>query len=99
MLKLSEEHMTLMQDKAEFLRALAHPIRLCILNQLINDGEKNVSDIVSCMGYSQSNISQHLTKLRDLGLVVARKQGYLVYYSCERDDVKSLLNLLLEGEN
>ena len=53
------------EKEAETLKALAHPIRLCIVKGLI-DGRCNVNHMKDCMGASQSNVSQHLAKLKAL---------------------------------
>ena len=51
------------EKKAELLKALAHPIRLCIVKGLIED-KRNVNNMKDCLGASQSNVSQHLSKLK-----------------------------------
>lgn len=94
----SSQYKALLEEKAQLLKTLGQPIRLCILHQLITDGEKNVGEIISCMGVKQPNISQHLSKLRDLGYVEARKDGNQVYYSCNRQDVISIIKEVM-GEN
>ncbi|NMW84962.1 winged helix-turn-helix transcriptional regulator [Peptoniphilus sp. AGMB00490] len=76
---------------------MAHPVRLCVLDKLINEGEKNVTEIVDCMDVTQSNLSQHLSKLRDLGIVEARKEGNLIYYSVKRKDVISIVKVIMRG--
>ncbi|MBU5668368.1 metalloregulator ArsR/SmtB family transcription factor [Peptoniphilus sp. MSJ-1] len=95
--KVSKEHKKLIEDRASLVKAMAHPVRLCVLDKLINEGEKNVTEIVDCMDVTQSNLSQHLSKLRDLGIVEARKEGNLIYYSIEREDVISIVNVIMRG--
>jgi len=51
------------EKKAEMLKALAHPIRLCIAKGLI-DNKSNVNNMQTCLGAGQSNVSQHLSKLK-----------------------------------
>ena len=51
------------EKKAEILKALAHPIRLCIVKGLI-EKKCNVNFMKDCLGASQSNVSQHLSKLK-----------------------------------
>nr|KAB0648013.1 winged helix-turn-helix transcriptional regulator [Aerococcus sanguinicola] len=87
-----------MIQKAQLIKAMAHPIRLCVLDELIQNGEKNVSQINDCMGVSQSNLSQHLSKLRDLGIVESTKLGNQIYYRCEREDVIAIVNVIMRGE-
>ena len=68
-----------LEEIAEFLKALAHPIRLKILSVLIDSRQcvKNLSEI---LGASQPNISQHLTILRNKGIVGCRRDGSIVCY-------------------
>lgn len=96
--EIDKEHMEIINDKANLIKAMAHPIRLCVLDQLIKNGEKNVTEIVDCMDVTQSNLSQHLSKLRDLGIVESRKEANQVYYACNRKDVISIVNSIMRGE-
>jgi DNA-binding transcriptional ArsR family regulator len=62
------------------LKAMAHPLRLKILCILGGVGEVSVQDIVEQVGTSQSNISQHLSILREKGILVSRKDANKVFY-------------------
>jgi DNA-binding transcriptional ArsR family regulator len=66
--------------KAEFFKALAHPARLVILEQL-REGEKSVQELQQALGLDQSSVSQQLAVLRNRGIVVARREGTTAYYS------------------
>ncbi len=65
--------------QAEVLKALAHPIRLAIVQHLAS-GEKCVCEIVEHAGTTQSNISKHLGILKKAGIIQDRKKGLSVYY-------------------
>lgn len=70
------------QKKAGILKALAHPIRLCIAKGLIEEKECNVTHMQECLGASQSSISQHLAKLkaaRNCGIEEMRIRSLLLY--------------------
>lgn len=67
-------------EKAELLKALAHPLRLCIVRSLLRDGCRRVSCIEEHTGQSQSCISQHLMRLKAAGVVRAERAGNEVYY-------------------
>lgn len=67
------------QLQAEVLKALAHPIRLAIVQHLA-PGEKCVCEIVEHAGTTQSNISKHLSVLKKAGIIQDRKKGLSVYY-------------------
>ncbi len=64
-------------DASRLLKALSNEHRLMILCQ-IGEGERQVADLQ--VGLSQSALSQHLARLRDDGLVSARKSGTAVFY-------------------
>ncbi|HEY0927880.1 metalloregulator ArsR/SmtB family transcription factor [Brevundimonas sp.] len=61
------------------LKALSNEHRLMILCQL-GEGELQVSELLDRVGLSQSALSQHLARLRDDGLVSARREGVAVFY-------------------
>lgn len=67
------------QQAAEAMKAIAHPLRLKILC-VLGDQEVSVQDIVDQVGTSQSNISQHLAILREKGVLATRKDANRVYY-------------------
>lgn len=61
------------------MKAMSNPLRLKILS-VLNDQEVSVQDIVDQVGTSQSNISQHLSVMRDKGVLRTRKEFNRVYY-------------------
>jgi len=67
------------QQAAQAIKAIAHPLRLKILC-VLGDREVSVQDIVEQVGTSQSNISQHLAILRDKGVLVTRKNANRIFY-------------------
>lgn len=75
------------QQAAEAIKAIAHPLRLKILC-VLGDREVSVQDIVDQVGTSQSNISQHLAILRAKGVLATRKDANRVYYRI--DDLRTL---------
>jgi ArsR family transcriptional regulator len=97
-LSQNEAHRKAIQAKARLLKAIANPVRLCIMEQLVQNGEMNVSEMVNCMGVSQSLISQHLAKLRDQGFVNAERRGTLVFYSCKNNALSELIQFLTHSE-
>ena len=78
------------EDKAEKLKALAHPHRLCIVKGLM-DNKCNVTKIQECMGLPQSTVSQHLAKLKAAGIIEGQRNGLEVCYSVVDKDVIRLL--------
>ena len=81
----------LAQFKAEFFKALAHPLRIRILDELRN-GEVGVNALGSRLDVEQSSLSQQLAILRSRNLVTARKEGLNVFYSISDPEVFRLLD-------
>lgn len=81
------------QKAAAFLKLLAHPERLITLCQLVG-GEKSVSELLAFTKLSASAFSQHLAKLREEGLISARKEAQQVYYSLCGKEVEAILNVM-----
>ncbi|MCM1003448.1 MAG: metalloregulator ArsR/SmtB family transcription factor [Candidatus Gastranaerophilales bacterium] len=71
---------TLNEKKAEIFKALSNPIRLDVVDVLLN-GEKCVCEIIEELKkYEQPNISKSLAKLKSVGIITSRKEGSNVYY-------------------
>ena len=78
---------------AEFLRVLAHPMRLRILSRLL-DGELAVAGFEAELGLRQPNLSQQLAALREAGLVATRREAKSVVYRLADDRVAGMLEAL-----
>ncbi len=78
--------------KAEFFKALAHPLRIRVLDALRN-GERSVNDLSGLLGVEPSNLSQQLAVLRSRSIVVGRKNGSNVFYSVPDPMIFSLLDV------
>ena len=83
-------------EVAELLKVIAHPIRLCIINGLLEKGECNVSFIQNCLDAPQSTISQHLQRLRTAGVVEGKRNGTEIYYSISNEEIASLVKALIK---
>lgn len=75
------------------LKAISHPLRLKILCMLGED-EASVQDIVSMVGTSQSNISQHLTLLRDKDVLTSRRDANRVFYRVGDSRTLKLISMM-----
>lgn len=76
------------------LKAMAHPLRLKILCLLSQFEHISVLDLVEAVGTSQSNISQHLSILKEKGLLECEKDANKVYYKLADTDLSELLSSL-----
>lgn len=80
-------------QKSELLKALAHPIRLCIVKGLI-EKESNVTNIQECLDLPQSTVSQHLFKLKAAGIIKGERNGLEISYQVINEDIKKIINML-----
>jgi DNA-binding transcriptional ArsR family regulator len=79
--------------KAEFFRALAHPIRIRLLEVLVATPERSVQDLQRTLGIDQPIVSQQLARLRAGGIVVATKSGAATRYAVSDPLMKDLLHI------
>ncbi|MEH6934061.1 MULTISPECIES: ArsR/SmtB family transcription factor [Bacillus] len=84
------------EKNAEVLKALAHPIRIKILKELITRGVCNVTQIVDILGIPQSTVSQHLSKMKSQKLIMNDRKGLEVYYSAQNKTINSIVEILLD---
>lgn len=83
-----------MENFSEILKAMAHPVRLMILRELLRN-PRCVTAIHEILDVRQPNISQHLTILKNSGLVRADRDGsYRCYYLRWPGFVKAILDAL-----
>lgn len=83
------------EEIASLLKVMAHPVRLCIINGLLETGTCNVSFIQNCLDTPQSTISQHLQRLRTAGIVRGKREGTEIYYSIANEKIALLVKDLL----
>lgn len=76
---------------AELFRAFSDTSRVCILSALTTH-ELNVNALAALVGISESAVSHHLRSLRQMKLVVARREGKEVYYRVEDEHIITLFN-------
>ena len=76
--------------KADFFRALAHPVRIRILEALTT-GDRSVQELQLALDLGQPVVSQQLAVLRGRNIVIARKVGTTVRYALSDPLVTRLL--------
>lgn len=85
-------NLELQQFKADFFKALSHPLRIRIL-ELLAEGEKNVFELQSLIGSEGSAVSQQLSVLRAKNIVSSRKEGTRVVYTLRDPMIMDLLQI------
>ena len=82
------------QEASNLLKIIGNPQRLAILCCLREEKEMSVGEITDFLGLTQSAVSQHLAKLRDRDLVVARRDQQTMYYSLSSNEVTEIIKVL-----
>lgn len=77
------------EARAAIIKAMAHPTRLFIVDELAKSGERCVCELTEMVGADMSTVSKHLAQLKTAGIVEDDKRGSQVYY---RLRVKCILN-------
>jgi DNA-binding transcriptional ArsR family regulator len=85
-------------QKSELLKAIAHPVRLCIIRGLINQ-QCNVTKMQECLNLPQSTVSQHLAKLKSAGIIEGERKGLEVCYKVVNKQMKEIVELLFPLHN
>ena len=79
------------EKQAEILKALAHPLRLAIL-ELLGSGELCACDIANKIGAERTNASKHLAIMVSAGILTSRKEGLKVFYQLRTPCVLDFLS-------
>ncbi len=77
------------EARARIIKAMAHPTRLFIVDELAKRGERCVCELTDMVGADMSTISKHLAVLKQAGIVQDEKRGSMVYYQLR---VRCILN-------
>lgn len=80
-------------QKSELLKAVSHPIRLCIVKGLM-EKESNVTVIQECLDLPQSTVSQHLFKLKAAGIIKGERNRLEISYQVINEDIKKIIKIL-----
>jgi DNA-binding transcriptional ArsR family regulator len=84
------------EKAAHVLRVLGNEKRLLVLCVLAMRDKVNVSDLSAEIGLGMSPLSQHLARLREVGLVEACREGQQVFYRIGDPNVADVLKVLNE---
>lgn len=85
-----------LERAASVLKTVAHPLRLRIV-ELLEAGEKSVSELRELLGVTQPLTSQHLSQMRMRGVLAGRRDGAQVYYAIANPDVVKVIHCIRRG--
>ncbi len=80
---------------AEICQTLANPKRLKIIN-ILREKEISAGELQKILGIPKANLSQHMTVLKQKGIVAARKEGNIVYYRLARPKIARACDIMRE---
>jgi DNA-binding transcriptional ArsR family regulator len=91
--RISKTDALLYERQAALCKALAHPSRIQLLD-LVAKGERACADLQKQLGVSKANLSQHVSQLRQAGMIVTRRQGKQLYCSLAMPEVKEACQMI-----
>ena len=86
----------LLEKIAGSLKAIAHPIRLSILKLLENGNRMNVTQIYQTLNLEQAVASQHLSILKEKGILQSKREGKNSYYFIRTPEILKIVDLILQ---
>jgi ArsR family transcriptional regulator len=86
-----KNNLELFEEKSKLIKALSHPVRLCIVKNLSTEGSTNVKNMQLCLDTPQSTISQHLSILKNAGIITGNRCGLEVFYSISNNKIKKIV--------
>ena len=84
------------ERKAEILKTLGHPIRLKIVEGLL-ECECCVKNIWTALALPQATVSQHLALLKNKNIVTSERKGVTMCYAVSDETVRSIMKALKSG--
>lgn len=93
-MKFNELTAEQVEKSANMLKAIAHPVRIAILNHLDNDKQLSVKEISGLLGTEQSVTSHHLGILKDKGILLSRREGKNIYYYIKDANITNIIECI-----
>ncbi|KAA3631462.1 MAG: ArsR family transcriptional regulator [Bacteroidetes bacterium] len=79
---------------ANVLKVIAHPVRLEVIELLLQKKELTVGEIRDRLDIEQSLLSHHLTKMKDKGVLVSTRQGKHVIYEVAIEEISTIFECM-----
>lgn len=82
------------EARARIVKAMAHPTRLFLIDELARGGERCVCELTELVGSDMSTVSRHLAQLKNAGLVEDEKRGQMVFYRLRAKCISSFFGCI-----
>jgi len=79
---------------ASKLRAMAHPMRIAIIDLLTNNKKLTVTEIYERLSIEQASASHHLNILKNKGLLESKRDGKMIYYSLKMQVLSNVIDCI-----
>jgi len=79
---------------ASMLRAMAHPMRIAIIELLTTTKRLSVTEIYEKLGIGQANASHHLNMLKNRGVLESKREGKKIFYSLKHEKLNVIIDSL-----
>ncbi|MBK9292281.1 MAG: winged helix-turn-helix transcriptional regulator [Bacteroidetes bacterium] len=76
------------------LKAMAHPVRIAIIEMLTNTQQMSVTEIYNQLSIEQAAASHHLNIMKNKGILMARREGKKIYYSLVNESLSDIIRCL-----
>ena len=83
-----------LETGARMLRAMAHPMRIAIIELLTATKRLSVTEIYEKINIEQASASHHLNILKTNGVLESRREGKKIFYSLKHEKVTEIINSL-----
>ena len=92
MQQISDLKIEQLEQAASMLKAIAHPMRIAILQLLSEGNKKTVTEIHEHLQIEQSTTSHHLGILKDKGVLASKREGKNTYYYLRQNNLAKILD-------
>jgi DNA-binding transcriptional ArsR family regulator len=93
-LELKTDNDTL-EEAAQMLKAIAHPMRLSIVT-LLNTGRMTVTEIFEGLGVEQAVASHHLNIMKDRGVLTSERDGKHMFYALKHPNMMQIVHVIYD---
>ena len=87
----------LLQERAEMLKAMAHPTRIAMIEMLYEDKELTVTEIHNTLEIEQAVASNHLSILKNKSILRCRRDGKKMLYSIKLNNIHNVIQCMLDN--
>lgn len=93
-MKITELDAKILENAASMLKAIAHPLRIAIINQLDDGKRLTVTEIHQKLKIEQSTASHHLGILKDKGVLECQRDGKNIFYFLKHDSLHNIIGCI-----